>query len=92
MVCILTRFLCYIGAPLRDGVYETLVTQDFYYFPGRAARNAVALLEVALGRHRIARPEFAALDPAPDEPGNLLVDRNRVVTIHFTLSHVCHAR
>src|SRR5215469_14238554 len=84
--------LGHVCAPLRDRVDETFGAQQFYCLPGGAAGDAVPLLKVALRWQGSAWRQFAALDLAPDDRGELLVDRDRVVMVYFTLSHPCHAR
>ena len=77
---------------MRDCVDEAFAAQHFYCFPGGAAGDPVSLLEVAFGWQGRARRQLPALDLASDDGGQLLVDRDWVVMVYFTLSHLCHAR
>jgi hypothetical protein len=88
----LVASLGYVGAPLRDGVDDALSAKQLYRLAGSAAGDTVSLLQVALGRDRRARRQLAALDLAANDRGKLLVDGDRVVVVHFTVSHTCHAR
>ena len=87
-----SALLGHVCAPLRDRVDDAFAAKQFHCPPGSAAGDAVPLLQVAFRRQDRARRQFPALDLAPDDRGQLLVDRDRVVMVYLTLSHLRHAR
>ncbi len=89
---VINALLRHVCASLRDRVDDAFAAQHFYCLPGGAARDAVPLLQVALRRQGRAQRQFPALDLPSDDRGQLLVDRDRVVMVYLTLSHLCHAR
>jgi hypothetical protein len=65
-----------VDAAALDGLNQALVAQDRQGLVYRPARDAIGLRELALGRHRAARGQLAALDLSAQDGRQLEVDRH----------------